>query len=47
MPIALLRALFEMANKKARDIENKKRFPKATIGEGASFTPDVTHRKTF
>ena len=41
MPFGLLKGFFEMANDKARDIENKKRFPNAIIEQGSSFTPDV------
>lgn len=41
IPLAILRGVLEITNKKARDIENKKRFPQAIIDSGSSFTPDV------
>lgn len=41
MPIAFLRGVLALTNTKARDIENKKRFPKAMIESGSTFTSDV------
>jgi len=41
-PIGLLKGLFEMVNQKSRDLDNKLRFSKATIGNSCSFTADVT-----
>ncbi|WP_284041531.1 CatB-related O-acetyltransferase [Polaribacter sp. Z014] len=42
MPIGLIKGLFKLANDNARDIENKKRFPKAIIYSGSSFSLDST-----
>ena len=41
LPLGLLKGLLELANAKARDIENTRRFPKAMIGKNCSFTSDV------
>ncbi len=41
MPIGLLRGLAELANEKARDIQNKNRFPHAIIDNGSTLTPDT------
>lgn len=40
-PFGLLKGLFELANDKARDMENTRRFPKAMIGKDCTFTRDV------
>lgn len=42
LPLGLLKGLLELANDKARDIENTRRFPNATVGKDCSFTNDVT-----
>ncbi len=40
-PLAFLRGILEITNQKARDMENKRRFPDAVIDPGCSFTPSV------
>ncbi|MDV7140200.1 DapH/DapD/GlmU-related protein [Maribacter sp. TH_r10] len=42
LPLGLVKGLLELANEKARDIQNKRRFPQAIIDKGSSFTEDVT-----
>jgi acetyltransferase-like isoleucine patch superfamily enzyme len=39
LPIGFIKGIVELSNNKARDIENKKRFPDATIYKSCSFTP--------
>ena len=41
IPLGLVKGLFELANDKARDLENKRRFPRAIIGKNCSFTREV------
>ena len=40
-PIGLCKGIIKIANKGARDVENRKRFPQATIATGCCFTEDV------
>ncbi|MRX63334.1 CatB-related O-acetyltransferase [Maribacter luteus] len=42
LPLGLVKGVLEVANDKARDIQNKRRFPHAIIDKGSSFTEDVT-----
>lgn len=42
VPYGFIRGVLEMANDKARDIENKRRFPHANIDQKCSFTLDST-----
>ncbi len=42
MPLGLIKGFIKLANDNARDIENKKRFPKSIIDAGSSFTSDST-----
>lgn len=41
LPWGLLKGLVAIANEKARDIENRRRFPSATILDGVCMSPDV------
>src|SRR5579875_1988749 len=45
IPIGVFKGGFRFINSKARDFENKFRFPHATIDEGCSFTEDSTVKK--
>ena len=42
MPLGLVKGIIDMANEKARDIDNKLIFKKVIVGSGCSFTADVT-----
>ncbi|WP_245224703.1 CatB-related O-acetyltransferase [Pseudozobellia sp. WGM2] len=41
IPFGIWEGLMDFINRHARDIENRKRFPKAIIDKGVTFTPDV------
>ncbi|MFI1772467.1 CatB-related O-acetyltransferase [Thalassobellus citreus] len=41
-PLGLLGGLIEVANNKARDIQNNRRFPKSKISKGCKLTNDVS-----
>lgn len=41
LPLGLILGLFEIANNKARDLNNKRRFPKAIIDKGSTFSNEV------
>lgn len=40
MPLGLIKGLAALANLYSRDIQNRKKYPKATIGDGCCFTSD-------
>lgn len=42
LPVGFVAGLLELANDRARDMQNKRRFPSAIIDKGSSFTEDVT-----
>ncbi|WP_282054685.1 CatB-related O-acetyltransferase [Maribacter luteus] len=42
LPLGLVKGVLEVANEKARDIQNKRRFPHAIIDKGSSFSQEVT-----
>ncbi|MET7030076.1 CatB-related O-acetyltransferase [Sediminicola luteus] len=42
IPFGLIRGLLDLANQKARDIDNRRRFPQAIIDQNSSFTNGVT-----
>ncbi|MFS4482690.1 CatB-related O-acetyltransferase [Hyunsoonleella sp. 2307UL5-6] len=41
-PLGLIKGILELANNKARDIQNSRRFPNAKISKGCNFTNDVS-----